>query len=232
MSSPHSSITDSGWLGLHVKQAALGWLYLLVGVPALTDMIENGQWPQEPRQWLTEVVAGALIAMLVRKVRKEHFAVLALTRFDALTGLWNRRAFDDDVADECERKRRSGRPLSLVYVDLDHFKQINDQLGHEAGDAVLKQFTTAINQVIRARVDRGFRLGGDEFALLLPGSGSAQAQTMVERLREQCERQDPLWVGGTLGLSAGIVEFQVLETANEFVQRADQAMYRMKQLRR
>jgi diguanylate cyclase (GGDEF)-like protein len=229
---PHSLITASGWLEQQWKQAALGWLYLLVVIPTLTDLAENGRWPQEPRQWITELVAGVLIAMLVRKVRQEHFAVQALTRLDVLTGLWNRRAFDEDIADECVRKRRSERPLSLVYIDLDNFKQINDQSGHDAGDAVLQQLATAINQVIRAQVDRGFRLGGDEFALLLPGSRATQAEALVTRLREHCERLNPLWVGGLLGISAGVVEFQLQESVNEFVQRADLAMYRIKQLRR
>ena len=90
------------WLGLHLKQAGLGWLYLLIAVPTLTDLVENGRWPAVPREWITEIVASMVIALLVRRVRKEHFAVLALTRLDPLTGLWNRRAFDEVVAELIE----------------------------------------------------------------------------------------------------------------------------------
>jgi diguanylate cyclase (GGDEF)-like protein len=232
MSDPNVSISASDGLNRQITLASLGWLYLLVAVPAMTDLIENGHWPQTPRQWITEIVAGVLIAVLVHKVRKEHCNVLALTRVDALTGLWNRRAFDEAIADECARKRRSGRPLSLVYIDLDNFKQINDQSGHATGDLVLQQLATAINHMIRARVDRAYRLGGDEFALLLPGSTAVQAEELMTRIRANCASLRPLWIGGLLGISAGIVEFQLQESLEEFVQRGDLAMYREKQSRR
>ena len=104
-------------------------MYLLVLVPVLTDLVETGRLPVSPREWITEVVVGLVITLLVRKVRKEHCLVLALSRSDALTGLWNRRAFEESVEDDCVRARRSGEPLSLVYVDLDNFKHVNDSDG-------------------------------------------------------------------------------------------------------
>lgn len=156
------------------KAAGLRWMYLLVSLPLLTELVEAGQWPVWPRGWLTEIVAAGIIALLVRRVRVEHLSALAQARTDALTSLLNRRAFEQAVEDDCARARRSGQALSLVFIDLDSFKLINDRLGHDVGDRVLQQLATAIRASVRARVDRGFRLGGDEFAVLLPGSSAAQ----------------------------------------------------------
>jgi diguanylate cyclase (GGDEF)-like protein len=211
-----------------LERVGLRWLYSLVALPLLTDLIETGQWPAAPRQWVTEVVVGLAIAALVHRVRKEHATAQRLARSDGLTGLSNRRAFEEAIGHECARARRSHRPLSLVYIDVDNFKQINDRDGHHRGDQVLQQLAAAIGQAARARVDRGFRLGGDEFALLLPGSTAAQAELVVTRIREQCARSDPGWARGSLGLSVGIVEFDAQEAASTFVRRADAAMYRQK----
>ena len=232
MVNPPSSAPALQRLGSRLEQAGLRWLYVLVGLPVLTDAVETGGLPASPREWVTQIVVGFVIAALVRQVRKEHLAVLQLARSDALTGLWNRRAFEDAIEDECARARRSRHPLSLIYLDLDHFKQINDRNGHEQGDRVLQQLAAAIAQSVRARVDRGFRIGGDEFAVVLPGSQLAQAETVVARIREHCARSNPIWIGGPLGISAGIVELDAQETVVAFVQRADAAMYREKSLRR
>lgn len=90
------------------------------------------------------------------------------------TILWNRRAFEEAVADECARAIREDQALSLVYMDVDHFKQVNDREGHAHGNQILGQLGAAIAEAARAHVDRRFRLGGDEFALLLPSSTALQ----------------------------------------------------------
>ena len=111
---------------------------------------------------ITEVVGGITIAALVGKVRHDQRALEALARADRLTGLFNRRAFEAALEVECARARRSRSPLSVASLDIDHFKRINDQAGHAAGDQVLRQLALAIGEAIRAHVDGGFRLGGDE----------------------------------------------------------------------
>jgi len=204
------------------------WMYLLVLVPVVTDVIETGGWPARPREWFTEVSVGLLIAVLVRRILRERQALEALARVDALTGLGNRRAFEEALAEECARARRLPHPLTLVNVDLDHFKRVNDGAGHEAGDRVLRQLADAVRQVVRVNFDRGFRLGGDEFALLLPGSSLAQAEAVLSRIRQACAQADPLWRDGPLGLSAGIAELGDRESARDFMRRADEAMYRQK----
>jgi len=209
----------------------LSWLYLLAGVPFVTDLIEKGSLPESPREWITEVIAGAVIIWLVRLVRSQHLAVLALARIDTLTGMGNRRAFEEAIADEYARARRWRQPLSLVYMDLDNFKSINDRDGHERGDRVLEQLGSVIRAEVRARLDHGFRLGGDEFALLLPGSTAAQAQAVLARIAQHCARLDQIWVVSPLGISAGVAELAENETARQFVRRADMAMYETKQRR-
>ena len=89
----------------------LTWMYLLVLVPVVTDVIETGGWPARPREWFTEVSVGLLIAVLVRRILRERRALEALARVDALTGLGNRRAFEEALAEECARALRLPHPL-------------------------------------------------------------------------------------------------------------------------
>lgn len=232
MDEPRSSLPLPGRLAARGERPGLRWLYALVATPVLTDIVETGGWPRSPREWFTELVAGLVIAALVRQVRNEHLAALALSRTDALTGLGNRRAFADALEGECARARRSQQRLSLVCIDLDRFKEVNDRLGHEAGDRVLQQLAAAIGGTIRARIDQGFRLGGDEFALLLPGSDAAAAAAVVTRIREHCIRLGGAWADGPLDISSGIVEFDGREDADMLIRRADEAMYLHKARRR
>jgi diguanylate cyclase (GGDEF)-like protein len=217
---------------LRGRVGVLLWLYALVPVPLVTDWIENGALPVTPRGWVTEILSGLVIAALVTRVRRDHLALEALARYDGLTGLANRRAFEVALDAECARARRSRAPLSVVYLDIDHFKAINDRFGHGAGDQVLRQLATAIEATIRGEVDGGFRLGGDEFALVLPASTKAQAETVADRIRSFCSLHDARWAVGAFEFSAGIVEFDPLESAAELVNRSDAAMYRQKAARR
>jgi len=165
---------------------------------------------------------------LVAKVRRDHGRLESQAQTDGLTGLKNRHVFKTFVDVECARSQRSGAPLSVVYLDLDRFKQINDRFGHAAGDQVLRQFADAIRQTVRTQLDGAFRLGGDEFALVLPSSTSAQATAVVERLRAFCPVHDPSWSVGVVDFSAGIVELEPGETPAGVIARSDQAMYRQK----
>jgi diguanylate cyclase (GGDEF)-like protein len=210
------------------RLADLRWLYVLAALPTMTDLIETGALPGSPRAWVTEIVVGLVIAALVGRVRKDHAALLALAGSDPLTGLQNRRAFDHAVEEECARARRTRQPLSLVCIDLDNFKQINDRGGHAAGDEVLLQLAAAIRGAVRSQVDGGFRVGGDEFALLLPGSSAHLAELVVARILQSCQQSDPVWVEGILGISWGVVEYQPPEAAVDFIRRADAAMYQNK----
>jgi diguanylate cyclase (GGDEF)-like protein len=217
---------------LRGRLGALLWLYVLVPVPLVTDWIENNGLPVTPRGWLTEVAGGLVIAALVTRVRRDQRALEALARYDGLTGLANRRAFEAAIEAECARARRSHAPLSVVYLDIDRFKAVNDRFGHAAGDQVLRQLAVAIAETVRVDVDGGFRLGGDEFALVLPASTKVQAETVIDRIRAFCASRDARWAVGAFEFSAGIVEFDPEESAAELVSRSDAAMYRQKAARR
>ena len=195
---------------LVARAGALAWMYLLVPIPLVTDLIEIGSLPRSLREWTTEVVAGAVIAALVAKARRSQ------------------RMLESTLDVECARSRRTGAPLSVIYLDLDHFKQINDRLGHAAGDQILRQFAQAIREVIRLHVDSGFRLGGDEFAVVLPSSTANQAGEVLFRLTTYCARRDSLLAVGTVAFSVGIVEFDGVEDAAALLARGDKAMYQEK----
>jgi diguanylate cyclase (GGDEF)-like protein len=208
------------------------WMYLLAALPTISDFIETGALPSTIRSWVTEFAIGIVLAMLVHQVRKAYAELLRLAVTDPLTGLYNRRAFVDELEADCARSRRTHQPLSVVCIDLDFFKLVNDRAGHAEGDRVLKLVGAAIQETVRAKVDRGFRLGGDEFAILLPGSTTTAAEYVLDRIRKRCAESDPMWFNGTLNISAGFVEYSPQETVDAFVQRADAAMYSAKKLRR
>jgi len=152
----------------------------------------------------------------------------ALADLDALTGLHNRRYFHETLAREVGRARRYGRQLALILFDLDDFKQINDRIGHLAGDAVLAEVAQRMMSVVRA-ADVACRVGGDEFGVVLPESIAADAELLASRIAHAISHK-PLGKAGTLFVSAGVAEMREDDDAVELFERADQALYRAKQL--
>jgi diguanylate cyclase (GGDEF)-like protein len=144
---------------------------------------------------------------------------------DSLTGAWMRRAWDLHAQSELERSRRHNRPLSLILMDLDHFKKINDTLGHAAGDQALVDFVNRVNALLRKQDSLG-RIGGEEFVLLLPDTGADEAHVVAERIRVCIERESK---SPAITVSIGVAELQTQEsTVAEILSRADAAMYRAK----
>lgn len=207
-------------------------LYGLAILPVVTDFIERGAMPSEPRGWLTELVAGIVTLILVHRVVGYMYMLDHQARTDPLTGLLNRRAFSQVLARECARSERTSTDLTLIVLDVDRFKLINDLDGHAVGDAVLKAIGAALNRSMRKAVDRACRLGGDEFALLLPHTTAAQARLLLARVELFCRAGDARFADGRIALSAGIVERQPDELPESLLLRADQAMYRRKAQRK
>ena len=131
---------------------------------------------------LTIGVTCTMVALLRQRVNGLVDRLSAAARVDPLTGLANRRAYDEAVAHEIARSDRSGQPFALVLGDIDHFKRINDEYGHPTGDAVLRRVATQLEQSER-KVDMAARLGGEEFALLLPNTNGFGAYLVAERTR-------------------------------------------------
>ncbi len=144
-----------------------------------------------------------------------------LSMTDSLTGLYNRRQFYRRIKEEMARGKRQKHPVSLLVVDLDNLKEYNDALGHLKGDEALRGVAQAITASIRQDVDNGFRYGGDEFAVILPYSDAVEAGEVAERIRKTFE---DFALTGT-SLSIGLAELDFEEEVDDFVTRADSAMY-------
>lgn len=161
------------------------------------------------------------------RVRADEFKQLA-TR-DSLTGLSNRRLGEERLAAEVARSERHGHPLSVLLLDLNRFKQINDRYGHPAGDMVLKRFAERLSRVIRAS-DLAVRLGGDEFLVILPECLPDRIPILLRRLGEI----EVHWAGENFLVSsaAGWAGYRNGEAPAQLIERADQSLYANKRSQR
>ncbi|MEO7936642.1 MAG: two-component regulator propeller domain-containing protein [Dokdonella sp.] len=168
---------------------------------------------------------------LLEQIREQSVAFEKQAREDALTGLPNRRAFDEAMVQAVERARSGNRPLTLAMIDVDHFKEVNDQHSHSIGDAVLREVGRLLSGASRAS-DVPARVGGEEFALLFNDTTLEQAQVTCERLRQRFHEQRN-WAGVAgvqINFSAGLVQLKgEPESGEAMLQRADDALYRAKQ---
>lgn len=149
------------------------------------------------------------------------------SRTDPLSGLANRRAFDETLKRKCAQARRNHKPLSLIMVDLDHFKRVNDEYGHPVGDEVLVQLAKLLQQGIR-EYDIAARFGGEEFAIVLPETAGIAARDLAERLRQTLHAET--WPVPTVTASFGVAESAGDTCAPDaLIQLADEALYRAKE---
>nr|WP_246406174.1 GGDEF domain-containing protein [Modestobacter versicolor] len=190
----------------------LALAYLVTAIAACTAVLSWRSVPAGPVVALAVVTAtiGLVVATLVQRASSASL--------DGLTGLANRRGFDDALGEAMRTAARTGTPFSVALVDVDHFKSTNDQDGHAAGDELLR----TVAREWTPRAPRGALLarhGGDEFALLLPSSPGPAALRVVERLRLACLQ---------VPLSAGVAQHLPGEDASQLMRRADAALYRAK----
>jgi diguanylate cyclase (GGDEF)-like protein len=168
-----------------------------------------------------------LVVQLVSELRDSQRKLEDLARRDPLTDLPNRRAFLETAEMELARARRNGRPLTLAYMDLDGFKRVNDAMGHETGDLVLKKTATVLRENIRI-TDTAVRLGGDEFALLLPETERVQARIVIAKLRERllCVMAENHWpVTASIG---SVTCLTPPSSIDALISAADNLMYGVK----
>lgn len=189
------------------------WFTMLLGRGALLNL--KGQELRAALARKNKALAKAL----------DQLELLA-TR-DELTGMLNRRAAMQILAEEATRCRRTGRPFSIALFDVDKFKQINDRLGHGMGDQVLKQFAAVIKTTVRD-TDRFARIGGEEFLLVMPEQQDPQGAAQVaDRLRLLVEQHawGSLEQSLAVTMSAGIATLHAAETVEQLMARADKALY-------
>lgn len=175
-----------------------------------------------------------LIALLVYPLRNalQHQALARFSLRDPLTGLGNRAALDAALERELQLAQRHHQSLSLLMIDLDHFKQINDRHGHAVGDQVLKSVGSAIQQACR-NSDMSFRFGGEEFVVLLSNTDARGAMVIAERLRLQVARLElSLAIRPTVSIGIGTCTSGACIQADQLFDRADHALYQAKKLGR
>jgi diguanylate cyclase (GGDEF)-like protein len=174
---------------------------------------------------LTETVALSLANLRLReKLRNQSIR-------DPLTGLFNRRYLEESLELECSRAERSKQPITVVMVDVDHFKRFNDTFGHDAGDLVLKNIGELLRRSIR-QGDVACRYGGEEFMLVFPGTSASEAVDVAERVREGARRLEIVYRNQALGritVSLGVAAYPLAgETPAELIDAADQTLYAAK----
>lgn len=196
-------------------------------LPVLERAMQVRRVRDESERFQREV--ARLEAERIRLLEESNARLAALATSDALTGLANRRAFDEALAREFALAKRHKRPLSLVAFDVDHFKSFNDEFGHPAGDEALKQVADVISECCRES-DVAARYGGEEFALLLPATDANGAVALAERIRAAVEAKP--WRLRRVTVSAGVAVLgdvgPAIGSPAEIIATADHALYRAK----
>jgi diguanylate cyclase (GGDEF)-like protein/putative nucleotidyltransferase with HDIG domain len=211
----------------HVLGTGLTYAIALATVPGA----DRGE------RWLLMFGVVAVIALMLAVLRERVDRLIArladAARTDALTGLLNRRGFQELMEIETERALRSSRPLAIVVGDLDHFKHLNDRYGHAAGDVALRRFAEIAGQASR-RIDAVARIGGEEFALLLPDTEQHAAYLLAERLRRSVKEPGVAGADGEMPtVSFGVASFPThAADAPALMHAADQALYAAKAMGR
>jgi diguanylate cyclase (GGDEF)-like protein len=217
-------------MGVHPLARALPFL-LVTGLVTAAPLLYAG-WSSELAEelaatYLFTAALGVLTFALLSYVRAQRVELRdaerhaqALAHGDALTGLGNRRAFDEALEAELGRSRRAASTTSVVLVDLDRLKQINDRFGHLDGDRCLRDTAAAITRALRAG-DRAFRWGGDEFVLLLPDTDLEGAEQAAERVAAEVLSTCAAANGAPLSVSWGVAEASEGMDAAELLGRAD-----------
>lgn len=251
-----STIKREGWFNLKIAGQLPGYgNQLRIGVsksqPELRDRLNQAVQSITPAErqavvdehvrlnvvtaldtrWL-RALAGVLLAVLltsafwIRRLRKLNLQLQQATLTDALTGLRNRHDFDALYERELARSRRHGMALSVVLLDIDYFKRINDELGHPVGDRVLQETAGLLKQCART-IDHVIRWGGEEFLLLCPDTSAEQAKTLAQRLA-QAVRQHDFGLGRPVTLSAGVASLAPQDAPGGMFKQVDAALYRAK----
>jgi diguanylate cyclase (GGDEF)-like protein len=211
------------WPGVATAVAgAAAWL--------VADLSAGHQYSRSVIPYWNALMRGLIfftVGMLLLRLKRELERETNLATRDALTGIGNWRHFEVVAGRELGRAKRSVKPLSVAYIDLDDFKMVNDSLGHQAGDTLLVSVAMVLQQSVRT-IDCVARLGGDEFIVLMPETDQEGARAVVARIRKMLEEilKEGHWPST---LSVGLVTFAgIPDSIDEMIRTADDMMYRAK----
>lgn len=208
----------------------------LVKLPSKIELIARIR--AHSKSYLTQLQrdeAFSALRELQLELEKNNEELQKLTCLDGLTGISNRRRFDEFIYHECLRSARENTTLSLILIDIDHFKQYNDNYGHLAGDGCLRQVATALNEVVHRPADLVARYGGEEFAVVLPNTdieGAIQiAQLLEEKIRQLNIPHENSPTARCVTLSMGITSRVACEQTSpaDLIELADRALYEAKE---
>jgi diguanylate cyclase (GGDEF)-like protein len=223
--------TDPGIQSRRLLVLPAVFVLLVATVPWLSDFYEQGGWPTQPRAYTTEITVSGLtlllgwwILTLIRREQRDaarHLAELErLTLTDPLTGLGNRRALERDLPRALRLSERVDVPIALLYMDIDHFKQINDMSGHAVGDETLRVLGAVLRTCSRVGTDIAYRVGGDEFVMTLVAE-PAGAEIVARRAAHDFFERSPRHSN----LSFGVVAWDGRISAASLIDEADTRMY-------
>ncbi len=216
-------------------------IFFLLKVPIALPMQTTTEWLAGSLSFVATLGQCAYIGLFGNSMRRTlhrrtvelkvaNRRIEELAQLDELTGLLNRRYIMKSLNEEITRAQRSNIPCSVVLIDLDYFKMINDRCGHPAGDEALRTFAISVFANIRA-IDKFGRYGGEEFLLIQPNTAHDQAMQIVDRLRSIISEVDWTAISGELKLtmSAGVSSVRQADTAEDVLARVDAALYRAKE---
>ena len=223
-----------------IRQQAKGYVYviLLTARDTPEDLVAGFEAgvddfltkPLDAAELRARLRSGARLLELLKDLLEAQEALRLQATVDHLTGLWNRRMVLEQFDRELNRVRHERRPLTIMMVDIDRFKNINDTYGHGIGDVVLRSTAAALRSQLR-QYDFVGRFGGEEFLVLVPGCDAAQGRLVAERVR-QCVESQPARVGDgaiAVTVSVGLATTHVADvTVEALVEAADAALYRAK----
>lgn len=211
-----------GWMALSPEgntRASSGWTHFVVGGSTLLTLSLIGKWVSDIR---------VRIGRQARELQEAVDTVKQMATSDMLTGALNRRMMTELADNELKLIERSGAPMCIALIDIDHFKHVNDHFGHHAGDAVLRSMAQHAQGQIR-QVDKFSRWGGEEFLVMLPSISAAEGMNAIERLRQSVERLEiPGYPQLHVTFSAGVAQAKVGESLEQLIERADEALYEAK----
>jgi diguanylate cyclase (GGDEF)-like protein len=219
---------------VYTAEQAAGAMYWALGVPLVGRdgrIGWLGVFSRDPGAHFSDddlqrlEVLGECVAPAIENARRFRKA-RQLADLDALTGLHNHRFFHETLARELDRANRYQRQLSLVLVDVDGFKEINDRMGHLAGDAALAEIADRVRKVVRS-ADIPCRVGGDELAVIVPEAEMGQARQLVGRI-QRAVSSEPIAKAGRVRVSAGVADVQANDTPTSLFERADESLYAAK----
>lgn len=203
-----------------------------LGVLNASDKVTGETFTEEDVELLLPIISHVSVVIQRAEFHKEYEVLREISITDPLTGLLNRRYFEERLTEEIERAKRHQLFLSLVMADIDDFKSYNDAFGHLAGDEILKAIASTLKEMVRT-IDVVARFGGEEFTIILPQTRKDAAAVIAERIRREIERtsfkREEVLPRGKLTLSLGLASFpEDAQDLTDLINNADKALYRAK----